>query len=69
MEEGRQIEAGRAAESSDKVIRLPRDWLGPREDLVPFGYFTPRLLCAAYDQAMAEVILPGLEHLGLMEPS
>ena len=21
----------------DKVIRLPRDWLGPREDLVPFG--------------------------------
>jgi len=39
------------------------------EDLVPFGYFTPRLLCAAYDQAMAEVILPGLEHLGLMEPS
>lgn len=21
----------------DKVIRLPRDWLGPREELVPFG--------------------------------
>ena len=21
----------------NKVIRLPRDWLGPREDLVPFG--------------------------------
>jgi hypothetical protein len=21
----------------DNVIRLPRDWLGPREDLVPFG--------------------------------
>ncbi len=21
----------------DKVIHLPRDWLGPREDLVPFG--------------------------------
>ncbi len=41
MEEGRQIEAGRTAESSDKVIRLPRDWLGPREDLVPFGRATP----------------------------
>ncbi len=40
MEEGRQIEAGSAAESSDKVIRLPRDWLGPREDLVPFGRAT-----------------------------
>src|SRR5437868_5354075 len=21
----------------DNVVRLPRDWLGPREDLVPFG--------------------------------
>ena len=45
---------------------------GPEQDfeeLVPFGYFTPRLLRAAYDQALAEVILPGLEHLGLMEQS
>jgi hypothetical protein len=45
---------------------------GPEQDfeeLVPFGYFTPRLLQAAYDQALSEVILPGLEHLGLMEPS
>lgn len=24
-------------EDEDKVIRLPRDWLGPREELVPFG--------------------------------
>lgn len=24
-------------EDDDKVIRLPRDWLGPREELVPFG--------------------------------
>jgi hypothetical protein len=37
VEEGRQIESGRAAEPSDKVVRLPRDWLGPREHLVPFG--------------------------------
>ncbi len=45
---------------------------GPEQDfeeLVPFGYFTPRLLRAAYDQALSEVILPGLEHLGLMESS
>jgi hypothetical protein len=36
-----------------------------REDLVPFGYFTPRLLRAAHDEALQAVILPGLEHLGL----
>ncbi len=24
-------------ESEDNVVRLPRDWLGPREELVPFG--------------------------------
>jgi hypothetical protein len=41
VEEGRQIEAGSPPESSDKVVRLPRDWLGPREDLVPFGPSTP----------------------------
>lgn len=41
MEDGRQIEAGTAPEQSDKVVRLPRDWLGPREDLVPFGRSTP----------------------------
>ncbi|HVJ16743.1 MAG TPA: hypothetical protein VM686_14980 [Polyangiaceae bacterium] len=37
----------------------------PYEELVPFGYFTPRLLRAAHDEAMREVIMPGLEHLGL----
>ncbi|HET6868655.1 MAG TPA: hypothetical protein VFH80_22270 [Solirubrobacteraceae bacterium] len=37
MEEGRQIEAGSATEPSNKVVRLPRDWLGPREELVPLG--------------------------------
>ena len=36
-----------------------------REDLVPFGYFTPRLLRAAYEEALTEVILPGLAHLEL----
>jgi hypothetical protein len=36
-----------------------------REELVPFGYFTPRLLRAAYDEALSEVILPGLSHLEL----
>jgi hypothetical protein len=41
VEEGRQIEAGSATEPSDKVVRLPRDWLGPRDDLVPFGRSTP----------------------------
>lgn len=35
------------------------------EDLVPFGYFTPRLLRAAHDEAMREVILPGLAYVGL----
>jgi hypothetical protein len=40
-----------------------------REELVPFGYFTPRLLRAAHDEAVAEVILPGLSRLGLREIS
>jgi hypothetical protein len=34
---GRQIKGGETAQPADKVVRLPRDWLGPREDLVPFG--------------------------------
>jgi hypothetical protein len=40
-----------------------------REELVPFGYFTPRLLRAAYDDALSQVILPGLVHCGLAEAS
>jgi hypothetical protein len=40
-----------------------------REELVPYGYFTPGLLKAAYEEALAEVILPGLERLGLKEMS
>jgi hypothetical protein len=38
-----------------------------REELVPYGYFTPRLLREAHAEAVAEVILPGLCHLGLRE--
>lgn len=38
-----------------------------REDLLPWGYFTPRLLRAALDEALRDVILPGLAHLGLRE--
>jgi hypothetical protein len=30
-------EKGLGEPGEDKVIRLPRDWLGPREELVPFG--------------------------------
>jgi hypothetical protein len=33
------------------------------EALVPFGYFTPRLLRAAHDEALRDLILPGLTHL------
>ena len=36
-----------------------------REELVPFGYFTPRVLRLAHDDAVREVIEPGLLHLGL----
>jgi hypothetical protein len=73
-----------ASLSEDKKATLRR-WLpallrvsehtccsGPEEDhedLVPFGYFTPRVLRAAYNQALAEVIQPGLAHLGFTEPS
>lgn len=41
----------------------------PREELVPFGYFTPRLLRSAHDEAVREVIRPGLVRLGLQEAS
>ena len=38
MKEGRQTEAGEQdAQRRSNVVRLPRDWLGPREELVPFG--------------------------------
>ncbi|MEO7036197.1 MAG: ferritin-like domain-containing protein [Polyangiaceae bacterium] len=36
-----------------------------REDLVPFGYFSGRLLRAAYKEAVESVILPGMAHLGI----
>jgi hypothetical protein len=35
------------------------------ESLVPYGYFTPRLLRAAHDEAVRELILPGLDHLAI----
>ena len=36
--EGPENEAGgREVTSASNVVRLPRDWLGPREDLIPFG--------------------------------
>ena len=36
-----------------------------REELVPYGYFTSRLLRVAHDEAVESLILPGLQHLGL----
>jgi hypothetical protein len=33
----RSEDGGNGARSDDNVVRLPRDWLGPREELVPFG--------------------------------
>jgi len=35
------------------------------EALVPYGYFTPRLLKAAHDEALRDLILPGLDHLAI----
>lgn len=35
------------------------------EALVPFGYFTPRLLKAAHDEALRDLIFPGLDHLAI----
>jgi hypothetical protein len=36
---------------------------------VPFGYFTPRLLRAAHDEALRDLIRPGLQHLGIEHSS
>lgn len=38
---------------------------GEHETLVPYGYFSLRLLRAAHDEAVSDLILPGLSHLGL----
>ena len=38
MTEGRQREGDQKAGPTGKVVRLPRDWLGPRDELVPFGH-------------------------------
>jgi uncharacterized membrane protein YgcG len=34
-------QGGNGKAPPDNVVRLPRDWLGPREELVPFGPPTP----------------------------
>ncbi len=47
--EGPQTEAERREKPPEtNVVRLPRDWLGPREELVPFG---PRADAAAVELA------------------
>lgn len=52
------------------LLRLVRQgWCdGPEQDLeelVPFGYFSKRLLRAAHDEAVESLILPGFQHLGV----
>lgn len=52
------------------LLRLVKEgWCGgneqEREDLVPFGYFSLRLLCAAHDEAIKAIVLPGFQHLGI----
>ena len=38
MEDGPHTDgAEETSQSTSKVVRLPRDWLGPHEELVPFG--------------------------------
>lgn len=39
------------------------------EELVPYGYFTPRLLKAAHDEAVQQLIFPGLDHLAIARNS
>ena len=38
---------------------------GEHEALVPYGYFSLRLLRAAHAEAVESLIVPGLTHLGL----
>ena len=54
------------------LLRLVRQaWCegseGEHEALVPYGYFSLRLLRAAHDEAVESLILPGLIHLGVGE--
>ncbi|HEY2408518.1 MAG TPA: ferritin-like domain-containing protein [Polyangiaceae bacterium] len=62
----REFLAGRIAELRELLLAVccggaEKD----REDLVPWGYFTPRLLRAAHDEAVRDVIEPAFVHLGL----
>jgi len=63
---GRELIATRLG---DVLAILPRACCeGPeqdREELVPSGYFTPKVLGLAHADAVREVIEPGLLHLGL----
>ena len=54
-----------------RLLRLTCCESGEQDDegLVPYGYFTPRLLQAAHDEAVRELILPGLDHLGIERSS
>ncbi|HYQ31501.1 MAG TPA: hypothetical protein VER04_29925, partial [Polyangiaceae bacterium] len=52
------------------LLRLVRQsWCegseGEHEALVPYGYFSLRLLRAAHDEAVESLIVPGFSHLGL----
>jgi hypothetical protein len=72
---------GHLATVSDEQRRALRPWIPvllrilhatwcesgelEREDLIPFGYFSARLLEAAYQEAVESVIWPGVIHLGI----
>jgi hypothetical protein len=59
VSEGRQTEAGqRHAHPRGKVVRLPRDWLGPRDQLVPFG---PRASSRTAEEPAADEPPPSAE--------
>jgi hypothetical protein len=52
------------------LLRLARQsWCegteGDHEALVPYGYFSLRLLRAAYEEAVQSLLVPGFSHLGL----
>ena len=62
MEAGQKVDGGGAGHGADgagtddafdNVIRLPRDWIGPLDELIPFGSAADRAATAAADGSTA----------------
>jgi hypothetical protein len=57
-EERERLQRRKGSRAESNVVRLPRDWLGPRDELVPFGPSAERRLAEARAREEAAVETP-----------